>query len=114
MKGLLITLLAVAAISLAALAEFRLQKAFMKPGGSTEDSSGNLRRRIETLEAENEVLAGDLLYMTVKNEAAIGMAEDLLVYTRLSYPMRSEEIIEGLADYQRGLIALIDKLREVK
>jgi hypothetical protein len=114
MKGLVITLLAVAVISLAALAEFHLQKGFAKTGASAEAVAGNLRRRIETLEAENEVLAGDLLYMAVKNEAAIGMAEDLLVYTRLSYPMRSEEIIEGLADYQRGLIALIDKLREVK
>jgi hypothetical protein len=114
MKGLVITLLAAAFISLAALTEFHLQKGFAKPGASAEAVAGNLRRRIETLEAENAVLAGDLLYMTVKNEAAIGMAEDLLVYTRLSYPMRSEEIIEGMADYQRGLIALLDKLREVK
>jgi hypothetical protein len=114
MRGHVIALAAAAVISLAALAEFHLQKAFVKPGGNTEDSAGNLRRRIETLEAENGVLSRDLLYMTVKNEAAIGMAEDLLVYTRLSYPMRSEEIIEGMADYQRGLIALLDKLREVK
>jgi hypothetical protein len=71
-------------------------------------------RRVYALEAENDALETKLLYMAAKNEEAVGMAEDLLVYTRLSYPMKSEEIIEELASYQKALLALLDKLREVK
>jgi hypothetical protein len=67
---------------------------------------------VYALEAENKVLEGKLLYMTAKNEEAAGMAEELLYYTRLSHPMKSADIIEELAGYQRGLLALLDKLIE--
>jgi hypothetical protein len=104
-------LIAAAVISAAALAEFHLKRAF---GDAGEAEAESLRRRVYALEAENGILARDLLYMTVKNEAAIGMAEELLYYTRLVYPMKKTDIIEELASYQRDLLALLDKLREIK
>jgi hypothetical protein len=71
-------------------------------------------RRVETLEAGNRGLALDLAFMAARNGEAIRMAEELLVRTRLSYPMKSAEIIAELASYQAGLCALLEKLREIK
>jgi hypothetical protein len=108
MRGFVIALAAAAAVSVFTFADFHLKKSFR--GAEDED----LRQRVHALEAENDALARDLAYKAVKVKAAIGMAEDLLYYTRLVYPMKKTDIIEELASYQRDLLALLDKLREIK
>jgi hypothetical protein len=115
MKRIAAALAAAAVVSLAALVA-SAKKAPVDAGRNDEAAAEaeGLLRRVDALEAGNAVLARDLLYMTAKNEEAIVMAENLLVFTRLSYPMKREEIIEQLAGYQTALLALLDKLREVK
>jgi hypothetical protein len=107
-KHLAVALIAAVVISAAALADFHLKRSFR----GAEDEY--LRQRVHALEAENAALATDLAYKAVRIEEAIGMAEDLLYYTRLAYPMEKAGIIEELAGYQRDLLALLDKLRETK
>jgi hypothetical protein len=118
MKRVFTALAAAAVISSAVFAALHVKKAPVDAGRNDEAAAAteaeSLLRRVYALEAENDVLARDLLYMTAKNEEAIVMAENMLVYTRLSYPMKREEIIEGLAGYQTALLALLDKLKEVK
>jgi hypothetical protein len=111
MKRFAAVLIIAAVISAAALAGFHLKRAFRDAG---EAEAGSLRRRVYALEAENDALARDLARKDARAEAAIGMAEELLYYTRLVYPMKKTDIIEELASYQRDLLALLDKLREIK
>jgi cell division protein FtsB len=119
MKRFAAVLIASAAVSAAVLAGLHVKKSLAGRSADAErngeaKAAESLRRRVDALEAENEALAGDLRYMTAKNGEAIGMAEELLVYTRLSYPMGRENIIEQLAGYQTALIALLCKLKEIK
>jgi cell division protein FtsB len=95
-------------------AEYRVKKAADNAGRNAAAEVERLHRRVYALEAENDALETKMLFMAEKAETAAGMAEDLLVYTRLSYPMKSEEIIEELASYQKALLALLDKLTEAK
>jgi cell division protein FtsB len=114
MKRIIVFLIIVSVISATVITVSYVKKVFDDAGRNAEIETERLHRRIYALEAENEALETKLLYMAEKTETALGMAEDLLVYTRLSYPMKSEEIIEELASYQQALLALLDKLREAK
>jgi energy-converting hydrogenase Eha subunit H len=66
----------------------------------------------EIIAAEYAKLKRELARVSGINAEAAIMAEDLLYYTRLSHPMKKEDIIEELAGYQSGLCALLDKLTE--